>query len=45
VEGLRAGMLGLEQQSWAGLALLLVLAGAATGLAWRLLRVGYKMKS
>jgi ABC-2 type transport system permease protein len=45
VEGLRAGMLGLEQQSWTGLALLLVLAGAATGLAWRLLRVGYKMKS
>jgi ABC-2 type transport system permease protein len=45
VEGLRAGMLGLQQQSWAGLALLLVLAGAATGLAWRLLRVGYKMKS
>ena len=45
VEGLRAGMLGLEQQSWTGLALLLALAGAATALAWRLLRVGYKMKS
>lgn len=45
VEGLRAGMLGLEHQSWTGLALLLVLAGAATALAWRLLRVGYKMKS
>lgn len=45
VEGLRAGMLGLEQQSWTGLVLLLGLAAAATALAWRLLRVGYKVKS
>jgi len=45
VEGLRAGMLGLEPQSWTGLGLLLGLAAAATAFAWRLLRVGYKMKS
>jgi ABC-2 type transport system permease protein len=45
VEGLRAGMLGLAQQSWTGLGLLLALATAATGLAWRLLRIGYRVKS
>lgn len=45
VEGLRAGMLGVEQQSWAGLVLLAGLALGATALAWRLLRVGYKVKS
>lgn len=45
VEGLRAGMLGLEQTSMMGLFMLLALACAATALAWRLLRVGYKVKS
>jgi ABC-2 type transport system permease protein len=45
VEGLRAGMLGLEAQSLLGLVLLLGLAVAATALAWRLLAVGYKVKS
>ncbi|MEW6435314.1 MAG: ABC transporter permease [Myxococcota bacterium] len=45
VEGLRAGMLGLEQHSWTGLVLLLGLATSATALVWRLLRVGYKLKS
>lgn len=45
VEGLRAGMLGLEQASWTGLALLLGLGASATALVWRLLRAGYKLKS
>lgn len=45
VEGLRAGMLGLEQQSWLGLGLLTTLAVAATAVAWRLLGTGYKVKS
>lgn len=45
VEGLRAGMLGLPQRSPLGLGLLLGLAVASTAIAWRLLRVGYKLKS
>lgn len=45
VEGLRAGMLGLSQGSLLGLGLLTGLAGAATVLAYRLLKVGYRMKS
>ncbi len=45
VEGLRAGMLGAEAQSALGLGLLLALAAAATALAWRLLRLGYRLKS
>jgi ABC-2 type transport system permease protein len=45
VEGLRAGMLGLDESSPIGLGLLLVLAVGATGIAWQLLRVGYKLKS
>lgn len=45
VEGLRAGMLGLEQTSVAGLALLLGLALTATVLAWRLLSSGYRIRS
>ncbi|MCC6336795.1 MAG: ABC transporter permease [Myxococcales bacterium] len=45
VEGLRAGMLGLEEQSPLGLGLLLGLAVGATTLTWRLLRTGYKLKS
>ena len=45
VEGLRAGMLGLEDTSWLGLGLLLGLAVASTLTAWWMLRVGYKLKS
>jgi ABC-2 type transport system permease protein len=45
VEGLRAGMLGLPQGSWLGLGLLVTLAVAATAVAYRLLQLGYKMKS
>lgn len=45
VEGLRAGMLGLEQASALGLALLLSLGVGATALAWHWLRIGYKLKS
>jgi ABC-2 type transport system permease protein len=45
VEGLRAGMLGLEHSSPLGLALLLTLAVGATGLAWTMLRNGYRIKS
>lgn len=46
VEGLRAGMLGLEGgRSWSGAVLLAVLAVGATAGAWLLLRAGYKMKS
>jgi ABC-2 type transport system permease protein len=45
VEGLRAGMLGLEQTSLSGLALLLGLAATSTALAWRLLAVGYRIRS
>ena len=45
VEGLRAGMLGLNESSPIGLGLLLVLAVGATGVAWQMLRVGYKLKS
>lgn len=45
VEGLRAGMLGLEEGSWVGLALLVVLSVAATAVAWRMLKTGYKLKT
>ena len=45
VEGLRAGMLGLQEGSWLGLALLVVLSVAATGVAWRMLKTGYKLKT
>ncbi|MEW5741019.1 MAG: ABC transporter permease [Myxococcota bacterium] len=45
VEGLRAGMLGLEEQSLLGLGLLVGLAVGATAVAWQLLRTGYKVKS
>ncbi len=45
VEGLRAGMLGIEEGSITGLVLLLSLALATTVLAWRLLATGYKLKS
>ena len=45
VDGLRAGMLGIAQTSQLGLFLLLGLAAAATGLAYRLLSLGYRMKS
>jgi ABC-2 type transport system permease protein len=45
VEGLRAGMLGLEQTSPSGLLLLLGLAATSTALAWRLLKVGYRIRS
>jgi ABC-2 type transport system permease protein len=45
VEGLRAGMLGLPQRSPLGLGLLLGLAVGSTAIAWRMLRVGYKLKS
>jgi ABC-2 type transport system permease protein len=45
VDGLRAGMLGITQTSQLGLGLLLGLAAAATGLAYRLLSLGYRMKS
>lgn len=45
VEGLRLGMLGIEGSTTLGLWPLLGLAVGATVLAWRLLRVGYKLKS
>ncbi|MFZ5446721.1 MAG: ABC transporter permease [Myxococcota bacterium] len=45
VEGLRAGMLGLDEGSPLGLGLLLGLAAVSTVVAWRMLRVGYKLKS
>jgi ABC-2 type transport system permease protein len=45
VEGLRAGMLGLDDGSPLGLGLLLVLAVGSTGVAFQMLRVGYKLKS
>ncbi len=45
VEGLRAGMLGLEETSALGLWLLVGLAVASTALAWRWLQTGYKIKS
>ena len=45
VDGLRAGMLGLPETSPLGLGLLLVLAVGSTGVAWQMLRVGYKLKS
>jgi len=45
VEGLRAGMLGLDDGSPLGLGLLLVLAVGSTGIAWQMLRTGYKLKS
>lgn len=45
VEGLRAGMLGSDEPSAIGLALLLALAVASTGTAWWMFRVGYKIRS
>ena len=46
VEGLRAGMLGTQDQGlFLGAALLSALALVATAIAWRLLRRGYKMKT
>jgi len=45
VEGLRAGMLGLPETSMVGLCLLLGLAVGSTGVAWQMLRVGYKLKN
>lgn len=45
VEGLRAGMLGLEEGSPIGLGLLLGLAVVATAAAHRMLAAGYKVKS
>jgi ABC-2 type transport system permease protein len=45
VEGLRAGMLGLEPRSPLGLGLLLGLALFATVIAHRMLAVGYRVKS
>lgn len=45
VEGLRAGMLGLDEGSPLGLGLLLALAVVATVVAHRMLAVGYRVKS
>ncbi|MFO0595799.1 MAG: ABC transporter permease [Myxococcaceae bacterium] len=45
VEGLRAGMLGLAAPPATGLVLLVSLAVVATGIAWRMLSVGYKLKT
>ena len=45
VEGLRAGMLGLPAPTEAGLVVLLVLAVGSTGLTYRLLKAGYKLKA
>lgn len=45
VEGLRAGMLGLEEGNSLGLVLLLALSVATTGVAWRMLSRGYKLKT
>ena len=45
VEGLRAGMLGLDEGSPLGLGLLLGLAVSATFVAHRMLAVGYRVKS
>jgi ABC-2 type transport system permease protein len=45
VEGLRAGMLGVDERSSLGLWLLVGLAGAATIVAHRMLAVGYRVKS
>jgi ABC-2 type transport system permease protein len=45
VEGLRAGMLGVDERSSLGLWLLLGLAVAATAVAHRMLAVGYRVKS
>ncbi len=45
VEGLRAGMLGLEEGSWVGFALLVALSVTATVVAWRMLATGYKLKT
>lgn len=45
VEGLRAGMLGLDEGSPLGLGLLLGLAVVATTVAHRMLAVGYRVKS
>jgi len=45
VEGLRAGMLGLDEGSPLGLGLLVGLAFSATFVAHRMLAVGYRVKS
>ncbi len=45
VEGLRAGMLGLPLPTTLGMTVLLVLAVGSTGLAYRLLKSGYKLKA
>ncbi len=45
VEGLRFGMLGLDEGSSVGIALLLTLSVATTGVAWRMLSTGYKLKT
>lgn len=45
VEGLRAGMLGLDEGSPLGLGLLLGLAVASTAVAWRMIATGYKLKT
>ncbi len=45
VDGLRYGMLGISDASpWTGAALLAVLAAAAVGLAYALLRSGYELR-
>lgn len=44
VDGLRAGMLG-GQASWLGLGLLAAVAVASTALTWRLIAVGYKLRT
>ncbi|MFT3711738.1 MAG: ABC transporter permease [Archangium sp.] len=45
VEGLRAGMLGLEQSSPIGLGLLVGLALISTAIAWKMIATGYKLKT
>ncbi|MBL8912316.1 MAG: ABC transporter permease [Archangium sp.] len=45
VEGLRAGMLGLDEGSPLGLGLLLGLALVSTAVAWRMIATGYKLKT
>lgn len=45
VEGLRAGMLGLDEGSNMGLLLLIGIAVGATAVGWRMLSTGYKLKT
>ena len=45
VEGLRAGMLGLELPAAAGMMILVGSAVGSTGLAYHLLKTGYKLKA